>query len=291
MKKFILSSILCVISHLCIAQKSYDINDESYYLIKETNGSIVLLWNVINGKDRYFVKANDSIVELVNTKDKNHKHRFEYKTVLANLTSDKTVSVEKVKLKLMSLKRFIDKYNGLKDPDYEVNTNGQLLTRFTAFAGLSNSPFLDNPSNTKNPVFGAEFEFSEFAKSPRHSIYFQGKQMLGSDDFDYNATSIVVGYRFRIINKEAFTLYTSVDLARYMFTKTEKMVHNENDEVDYVTVKENGFEAPLVFNLGADIRLTDTSFLTLTYNELFSVLLDSQTHFPFSFTAGYKLNL
>ena len=58
-----------------------------------------------------------------------------------------------------------------------------------------------------------------------------------------------------------------------------------------ITVKENGFEVPFIFNIGADIRLNDSSFLTLTYNELFSILLDGYENFPFSFTIGYKIKL
>ena len=189
------------------------------------------------------------------------------------------MSVDNIKLKLLSLKEFIDEYNTLKDPNYIATKKGKLLTRLNLFGGIINSPFLDNLDNIKNPVFGFEFEFSESSESPRHSIYFQGKQILSSNTFDYSATQIIVGYRFRIINKKAFTFYTSLDLARYVFVKTES------------DIKENGFDAPFIFNLGTDIRLTETSFITFTYNELFSVLLEEQTHFPVSFTVGYKFNL
>lgn len=291
MRTFILSFVLCMTSYLCVSQQTYDVDDKTYYLIKETDGSIVLLWNVIKGRDRYFIKQNDTLIELVNTKNENGNRNYEYKTVLTNLTSDKNLSAENVKLKLLSLKSFIDDYNALKDPEYEATKKGKLLSRFHVFGGLSNSPFLDNSDNSKNPILGLEIEFSEASDMPRHSIYFQGKQILSSDKFNYSSSQFIVGYRYRIINKKTFTLYTSLDMARYVFMRAEKMEINEDDEVEKIDIKENGFDAPFIFSLGTDIRLTNTSFLTLSYNELFSILLEKQTHFPVSFSVGYKMNL
>ena len=287
MKKFILSFAFCLISYLSVSQETYTIDNSTYRLFKETDGSINLFWNIIRGKDRYFVKKDDSLIELVNTKDDHGNRKYEYKLLLGQLTSDKTLSADKVKLKLMSLKTFIDHYNLLQDPEYKINPKGKLLTRFNGFAGFSNSPFLMNPDNSKNAVIGFEFEFSEATELPRHSIYFQGKQIIASRHFDYSATQIIVGYRFRIINKKTFNFYTSLDLARYVFVKEV----NDLADIAPITVKENGFEVPFIFNIGADIRLNDSSFLTLTYNELFSILLDGYENFPFSFTIGYKIKL
>jgi hypothetical protein len=291
MKNYILSVSLCFITCFCVAQETYDIDDESYFLIKETNGSIVLLWNVINGKDRYFLQINDSLIELVNTKDVNRKRKFEYKTVLADLTSNEKLSVDNVKLKLMSLKTFIDDYNLLKDPNYQINPKGKLLTKFSVFGGITNNPFLDNPDNIKNPVFGVEFEFSEAVELPRHSIYFQGKQVFGSDKFDYSATNIIVGYRIRIVNKETFNFYTSIDMARYVFVNVGEEELNDLADIEQIDFKENGFEVPLVFGVGADIKLSETSFLSLTYNELFALLLENEGNFSTSFAVGYKFIL
>jgi hypothetical protein len=290
MKNYILSISLCFISCFCVAQETYDIDDESYFLIKETNGSIVLLWNVINGKDRYFLQINDSIIELVNTKDENRKRKYEYKTVLSDLTSDETISLDNVKLKLMSLKTFIDDYNLLKDPDYQINPKGKLLTKFSVFGGITNSPFLDNPDNIKNPVFGVEFEFSEAVELPRHSIYFQGKQVFGSDTFDYSATNIIVGYRLRIVNKETFNFYMSLDMAQYIYVRHEKTL-SCSDCSSNIVEKVNGFEVPLAFGVGADIKLSKTSFLSITYNELFALLLENEGNFSSSFAVGYKFIL
>ena len=89
MKKFILCFAFCLISYLSSSQETYTIDDKTYRLIKETDGSLNLFWNIIRGRDRYFVQKDSSLIELVNTKDENRKRKFEYKVLLAQLTSDK----------------------------------------------------------------------------------------------------------------------------------------------------------------------------------------------------------
>jgi hypothetical protein len=150
---------------------------------------------------------------------------------------------------------------------------------------------VNNPDNISNPVFGAEFEFSEAVTLPRHSIYFQGRQVFETDKFDYSATHLIVGYRFRIINKETFNFYTSLDLAQYIFIKAGPIVNNDLADVAPITNRENGFEAPFTFGIGADIRLSETSFLSLTYNELFALLQENEGNFSTSFAVGYKFKL
>lgn len=289
MKKFILCFAICLISYLSVSQEVYNIDDRKYPLIKETDGSIVLLWNIIKGKDRYFIKNNDSLIELVNTKDKYGQRKYEYKFLLKELTSKMDKEIDDVKLKLMSLKPFIDAYNLSLDPDYKINPKGKLLTRFNGFIGLSNSPFIDNPNNATNAVIGVEFEFTEATILTGHSIYFQGKQIIASRQFDYSATQFIVGYRLRIISKKTFNFYTSIDLARYTFVRAKFLESNDTNSDDYD--KENGLEVPFVFNLGADIKLSDNNYLTVTYNELFSILSDGYQRFPLSFTVGYKISL
>ena len=150
---------------------------------------------------------------------------------------------------------------------------------------------MNNPDNVSNPVFGAEFEFSEAITLPRHSIYFQGRQVFATNKFDYSATQLIVGYRFRIISKETFNFYTSLDLAQYVFTKVDGIVLNDQDELVSDEIKENGFEAPFTFGIGADIKLSETSFLSITYNELFALLQENEGDFSTSFAIGYKFKL
>ena len=291
MKNYILSIALCFITFFSVAQETYMVDGESYDLIKETDGSIDLLWNIVDGTYRYFVKKDNTIVELVNTKDENGKYKDDYKTTLANLTSDKKISTKRLKLTLPSLKTFIDDYNTLKDGNYITKSNAKLLTRFSVFGGITNSPFINNPNNIKNPLFGLEFEFSEALTLPRHSIYFQGKHAIGSNKFDYSTTQIIVGYHFRIINKKTFNMYTSLDLAQYIFINQGKTELNDLEDIAPITIKENGFEVPFTFGIGADIKLSDNSFLSITYNELFALLLENKGNFSTSFAVGYKFKL
>ncbi|MCB0461391.1 MAG: hypothetical protein KDC81_01685 [Flavobacteriaceae bacterium] len=291
MKNYILSLALCFITFTSFSQETYIVNGTSYELKTEVTGTIDLLWNIIDGKYRYFAKKGDAIVELTNTKDSNKKYKEEYKTILEGITPEASSSASKVKLTLESLRDYIEAYNASVDPDYITSTNAKLLTRFSVIGGVTNSPFVNNPDNVSNPVFGAEFEFSEAISLPRHSIYFQGKQVVATDKFDYSATQFIVGYRFRIINKEAFNFYASLDLAQYVFTKTEGVIVNNQDQFEMGHIKENGFEAPFTFGVGADIKLSETSFLSITYNELFALLLENEGNFSTSFAIGYKFKL
>lgn len=290
MKNYFLSLALCFITFASVSQENYVVNGESYTLIKEVSGSVDLLWNIIDGTYRYFAKKDNTIIELVNTKDENGKYNDDYKNTLANLTSDKNLSTNKVKLTLISLKTFIDDYNALKNPNYIAEEKAKLLTRFSVFGGITNSPFVNNPDNIKNPLFGVEFEFSEAVELPRHSIYFQGKQTVGSDKFDYSATQIIVGYRFRIINKGTFNFYTSLDIANYVYTRAQVTFVGDDFFEDRI-VKESGFEVPFTFGVGTDIKLSESSFLSITYNELFALLLENDGNFSTSFAIGYKFKL
>ncbi len=291
MKSYILSFALCFITFTSLSQETYTVNGNSYELKTEVSGTIDLLWNIIDGNYRYFAKKGDAIVELTNTKDDNNNYKEEYKTILEGITPEASSSASKVKLTLESLRDYIEAYNASVDPDYITSTNAKLLTRFSVFGGVTNSPFVNNPDNISNPVFGAEFEFSEAVTLPRHSIYFQGRQVFATNKFDYSATHLIVGYRFRIINKEAFNFYASLDLAQYVFTKVEGVIVNNQDQFEIGHIKENGFEAPFTFGVGADIKLSETSFLSITYNELFALLLENEGNFSTSFAVGYKFKL
>ena len=291
MKNYILSFALCFITFTSLSQETYTVNGNSYELKTEVSGSIDLLWNIIDGNYRYFAKKGDAIVELTNTKDDNNDYKEEYKTILEGITTETSLSASKVKLTLESLRDYIETYNASVDSNYTASSKAKLLTRFSIFGGVTNSPFVNNPDNVSNPVFGAEFEFSEAITLPRHSIYFQGRQVFATSKFDYSATHFVVGYRFRFINKETFSIYTSLDLAQYVFTKVEGVVLNDFDQFEMGHIKENGFEAPFTFGIGADIKLSETSFLSITYNELFALLQENEGNFSTSFAIGYKFKL
>ena len=106
MKKLILLIILIVSCYTGFAQNMYTVNNESIELKTEVEGTLDLLWNIFNGKYRYFVRSSDgNIQELKNTKNaETHKYQEEYKTVLDELTQDYGITADKVNLTLFSLK-------------------------------------------------------------------------------------------------------------------------------------------------------------------------------------------
>jgi len=115
----------------------------------------------------------------------------------------------------------------------------------------------------------------------------QLRHVLKTNDFEYSTTEIALGYRFRVINTQAFNLFVQTKLATLNFVKTTVPV--ENDLL--IDINETVYDVPLTFGLGADIRLTNSSFLTIRYNELFAVLLENKGNFSTNITLGYKFNL
>ena len=56
-------------------------------------------------------------------------------------------------------------------------------------------------------------------------------------------------------------------------------------------VSDTAFDVPFIFGIGADIRVGDRSFITLTYDELFAISLDNQGNFSTNISIGYKFEL
>lgn len=273
------------------AQSNYTIQGETYELKTEVSGTIDLLWNVIDGKYRYFVKKDGLIKELTNTRGGDKKYKEEYKVTLQEFTSEIVLLTDDLKLTLPSLRDYINDYNAAMDPEYTAQSKkASVQGRLLVFGGVTNSPFVNNLENTNNPIFGAEVEVFEANNLPRHSIYLQLSHRLGSNAFDYSETQIGLGYRFRFINSEKVNVYVNVTAASYNFTKQIRTV--TNDEI--TTEREftdNFFEAPFIFGIGADFRVSENGFITVSYDELFALTLENQGNFSTHITVGYKFNL
>ncbi len=69
------------------------------------------------------------------------------------------------------------------------------------------------------------------------------------------------------------------------------MVTYTNSKGPAITPKSSGIQAPFAFGLGADIRITKGSYITLAANELFSPFIHNEGNFPIDFAIGYKFNL
>lgn len=290
MKKII--CILCLILSVSFlqAQESYTINGETLELKTEVDGQLDLLWNIIDGKYRYFVRTEDNtITELKNTKV-DRKFQEEYKTLLEELTNN-TMPTKRLNLTLFSLKEFIDSYNVSADSDYETNVSrSKLQFRLGVFGGMTNSPFVNNPNNEKTPLFGAELEVLETNRISRHAVFMQLKHVVEQDDINYSTTELSLGYRFRVINKEKFSLYANVKFATLNFANSTVVTDN-GGVITTEEFNETAFDVPFIFGVGADINITKNSFITLAYNELFALLLDNQGNFSTDFSIGYKFKL
>lgn len=291
MKKILL--LLCVVlSYTSLkAQETYTVEGETLQLKTEVDGKLDLLWNIIDNEYRYFIRTSDnSITELKNTRDDNDSYQEEYKATLENATSG--TSAIKVNLTLPSLITYIEDYNKSQDTTFEsthIKSKAQL--RLSIFGGITNSPFVTNPDNVKTPVFGAELEVSEGRESPRHSGFFQIRHVLDKkDEFPYSTTELSLGYRFRFIKSKGFNLFADVKGATLNFSKG-RISDNEGIMTINEEVSNTSFDVPFIFGVGADIRVSDSSFITLGYNQLFAALLDNQGNFSTDVTLGYKLQL
>lgn len=290
MKKILLFVFLLIFSTIK-AQETFTINGETLQLKTEVEGELDLLWNIIDDEYRYFLRTSDNtITELVNTRDNNDNYQEEYKTTLANATSG--LSADKVNLTLPSLIAYIEAYNKTQDSRFvSTHTKSKAQLRLTVFGGITNSPFVENPDNVKTPVFGAELEVSEGLESPRHSGYFQIRHVLEDEEkFPYTTTELSLGYRFRFIKSKGFNLFADVKGATVNFSKSTVTVV-DGEDVFVVDKSETSFDVPFIFGVGADIRVSPKSFITLGYNQLFALLLDNQGNFSTDFTVGYKMQL
>lgn len=268
------------------AQDTFIVNNESLQLKTEVEGTLDLLWNIIDGRYRYFVRTTDNtITELINSKDEKRHYQEEYKTILQSLTG---VSAYKVNLTLPDLKKYIDDYNLSQDSNYKTSIyNAKLQLLLGVFGGITNSPFVINPNNTISPQFGAELEILDANRIKRHALFMQFRHVLKTNDFKYSTTELALGYRFRFINTPAFSLYGQTKLATLSFVKNT--VNGANDIP--IDLSETSFNVPITFGIGADFRLTENSFLTFRYNEIFAVLIENNGNFSTNLTLGYKFNL
>jgi hypothetical protein len=274
------------------AQDQYTVDGTTYELKTEVNGTIDLFWNIIDREYRYFVRKRNKIIELVNTRGTDRRFREEYKTVLSELARDKGLDVSGVKLTLYDLKEFIHAYNALADPNYEYDANKAVVeSRLTVFGGITNSPFVNNPDNVNLALLGLEIEVFEGTIFPRHALFFDVRQVFKSDQFGYSSTQLALGYRFRFIKTDSFSLYTNLFLNTFNFFKEPVPALDESDNLVTEELSDNEFDTPFSFGLGADLRITRNSFITLNYNELFALFLENKGNFSTNVALGYKIEL
>lgn len=293
MKYLGLIALLFFISSSAFSQNNYTINGKTYELKKEVEGSIDLLWNVIDGNYRYFVKKDGKIEELTNSKGNNGSYQEEYLNTLKLLSGNSNINSKSVKLTLPSLRNFVNQYNASVDSNYTIPQDKiELKLRLGIFAGFTNNPFVENPDNLTTPLFGAELELYDDDIAKRHAAFLQLTHVLENDDLKYSTTEIALGYRFRFIYSKKFNMYASLKLVTLSFSNST-ITYVDEDTMQEVSVDKSAtsFDAPVIFGLGADLKIGENSFITFYYNELFSVSLENQGNFSTNFALGYKFKL
>jgi len=270
-------------------QIQHTINGQTLTLHLETEGTLDFLSYTNKDERHLFIRdQNDSIIELINTKDIDNTYFQEYKEQLEFLTKGSNMSADDVSFGVYSIKQFIKAYNsgGLQRYAY-TGEKVKAKARVGFFGGLTNIPFIENLNNKSTPFFSGELEFFQDQEMPRQTGYFAIKQTSNTNDIQYQSTQLALGYRFRFINQPQFNIHGNLEFAAFTFSKSVVEIPDEPS----ISVHNKSFRIPIIFGLGSDIRITDTSYITLTYYEIVSVLVDNNGHFPVDFGIGYKFDL
>ncbi len=277
------------ISFSAFSQKDYTVNGETYSLKTDVEGSLNLLWNIVDDNFRYFVENDNKIEELVNTKNRSGSYQEEYITSLKKLTGSTDINAKSVKLTLPSLRNFINGYNATQDKNYSFSENKlKVNTRLGLFGGITNNPFVENPDNSTTPLFGAELELYDNDKAKRHAAFLQLTHELENKDINYSVTELALGYRFRFIYSKKINLHANLKLVTLSFSNSTTTPEEGSEPIDKSATS---FDAPVIFGLGVDIKISENSFITMYYNELFALSLDNQGNFSTNLAIGYKFNL
>ena len=286
MKQLVLFLFLSISAIYVSAQERFTINGKTYELKTEVEGEIDLLWNTIDKEYRYFIRTNDgNFIELLNTKGSDNKYQEEYKVQLSRLTEN-SASTNNLNFTLPDIKGFVQVHNTSFGNTY-LNNIERLKLRLGIFGGITNQPFVSNPNNTMVPFFGAEIEGLSSSKTSNQAGFLSIIHALDNNDFKYSATQIGIGYRYRFINKSNFNIYGNLKIATYTFSKETIYITDTTNEV----FKESSFQIPCSFGLGADIKISNGSFITLAYNNLFAIFVNNSNNFPMDFALGLKFSL
>lgn len=286
-KVLLFGLLFCLVLPLA-AQETFIINNDTLQLQREVKGPLSLYWMEQDHHYRYFVQKGNRMVELLNV-DGNERYREQ----LAELTADAKIRTRDVQFLLYSLRHFTNTYNALVQEDYVRNeATENIQQRIGLFTGLSNNVYTDNPENVLAPVAGLEYEFFDPNLAPRHSAFIQLRHGFEGNDYRYSSTALSINYRFKLLYLNKFDVHVNTRLASLFYSEESISITNEAGEV--VSIRDDSgftFTAPFSFGIGSDIRLNSNSFITLSYNDIVSIVLDSNEHFPIDFTVGYKYSL
>lgn len=266
-------------------ETTHNVNGSTYSLKTEVEGSLTLLWNIIDSEYRYFVKKENSIVELKNTRI-DGTFQEEYKQTLEELTTNYPVDASKTNLTLVGLRNFVNLYNKKADPTFkETNLNVALSTSLGVFAGISNNNSTTNPENVFAPLLGIEFEVTDEELLKRHALVFQFRYSIETTDYDLTFSQIALNYRFKFIKTERVAVFAQAKLVTLTFSKLA-----EDNAEGLEELSKTSLNAPIGLGLGMDYKLGN-GFLTLGVNDLVSPGVDTNDELSMDLTLGYRFVL
>ncbi|HET7360462.1 MAG TPA: hypothetical protein VFI78_00855 [Salinimicrobium sp.] len=274
------------------AQEVFVLDGETLKLKQEVKGPMNLFW-VLQGYDyRYFVQKGNKMLELKNTTIQGEPQE-EYKNQLQNLAGNVEISTAHVDFVLYDLRFFVNRFNAKVNKDYEFNASTpNFQKRIGFFVGLSNNKYTHNPQNILAPVIGLEFEVYDPNLLPGHSVFLQFRQSFEQDEYQYSSTQLSLNYRLKFLNFRNFNLHLNAELATFLYSQNRKAITGaDGNIVGYRDDNGFTFTSPLSFGIGGDIKITDESFITFSYNDIVSIVLDGNGSFPLDFSLGYKYNL
>ncbi len=282
---FLIIAFTILITTPLLSQENYTVNEKTYSLKTEVEGPLTLLWNIIDENYRYFVKKDNTIAELTNTRLEG-KYQEEFKQILSVLTADYPIDASKTNLTLVSLRNFFNEYNKKADATYLVkSTSVELETRLGLLGGISNNNSTTNPENFFAPFLGAEFEVTDSDKLKRHALVFQFKYSLETTDYDLTFSQFALNYRFKFIHNERVSVFAQAKMLTLTFAKLAK------DNVEGLEeLSKTSFNSPLGLGVGVDYKLGN-GFLTFGINDLVAPGYDTNGEFSIDLSIGYKFIL
>ena len=288
----ILFIVLLLFTGSISAQEVFIIEGDTLSLKREVKGTLSLYWAQKDQDYRYFIQKEKRMAELKNSEVEG-VNQEEFKAQLADFTSDAEIDTRDVKFLLYSLKHFVNRYNALVQEEYSYNAaTANIKHRLSLFTGLSNNRYTENPENKIAPILGLEFEFYDPNLARRHAAFLQLRQSFKRDDYHYGSTQFSINYRFRPLIFEKFDIHIDAELATFIYSEDQLDILDETGNVVAVNHDSGlSFKAPLSFGIGTDYKVTDASYITFSYNDIVSLVLDSNGSFPIDFTIGYKFNL
>ena len=85
--------------------------------------------------------------------------------------------------------------------------------------------------------------------------------------------------------------YTNITFATFNFAKATISRLDSSNQIITQEESASNFDAPFIFGLGLDVKISEKLFVDLDYDELFAAFLDNQGNFSRHIALGLKFNL